>query len=488
MDKAISRRIGTTDSLWRGYKVLDGICAVILVLCPILQHYRGLVDFLITVLFVDLLPVSFLKMAGEDTLTISLMLLMTPYMLWRCLPRLQAEDKKIFWLLSPFMVFYIYKVFDHGTSVGELLQVFLSLCFLLALSMGCIDLKTVIKAATVVACVAGGLMIVQYICYYGFGFHLQLVPTDLLHPSAGQWVAGAKTGRVSVTGSIIAFYRPCAFFLEPAHLFIYCFPPLFINLYKTGKTPLNWVAGVLISLGIVLSTSGMGVAVVFGAWVLFVALWDEKTDTLKLSSLKKLKHWARAVCVVLALVLLFLNVPSINHSLARIIGRKTISISMFLPEGWVDSDETSLPEVKDESLVGDRNAISGRTKVALKVLKNMRLGQWIVGCSDNVADANGHMPGFASIAYRYGVIGLLLTYCFFAYSLLKLDAAYFWMTVIWFVISLFSAHSHGMSYLLYYLLILVRGHQETTGAWTAEMKGFFQGIFRKRIKVGGAEE
>ncbi len=507
MERTAPQKNSTSNAEWRGFKFFDAACAVLLALCPILQHYQGLIGLVADKLLSDILPTHYVNLA--DNMTITLMALMAPYMAVRILTRLRKIDLKRFLLVTPLLAFFLFKVIDHGTSVAELLQVAISVGYILAVGLLCIDLKTFTKAATVIACIASGFMIVQYICYYIFGFHLQLVPDKLLLPSAEQWVGLVQTGRISITGSRTAFYRPASIFLEPSHFFMYSFSLLFINLYKNKKTVFNWIAGVLISTGIVLSTSGMGVLVVFGVWVLFAAIWDDKTDSLKLSCLGKLKHWIRAICVAVVFLFLFLNVPSINHSMARIIGRKTISISMFLPQSVVNPPETNeigetlppetneigetLPPETNEfgettpmetepekPLISDKNAISGRVRGAIKILKGMNFTQWIIGCADSVAGADTNMPGFMSIAYKYGIIGLILSYFFFAYGLTRFDGDYFWATVIWFGVSFLSAHTHGMIYLLFYVMLFYNGFLETTGDWTEELKAFFGNIFRKK--------
>lgn len=485
MEKTDLQLNSASNAEWRGFKVLDWICAVLLALLPILQHYRGLIWFVANAFFDELVPAVLLRLATKDTMTISLMLLMAPYLLVRLVRQIRNANWKKALIVAPLFAFYAYKLFNHGTSISELIQVGLSVFYLLVVALGCVDLKKFLKAATIVGCIAGVAMILQYICYYLFGFHLQMVAAKLLLPSAEKWVAGIRTGRVSVLGTQSAFYRPAAIFLEPSHLFIYCFPLLFINLYKNGKKVFNWVASGLLSVAIVLSTSGMGVMTIFGAWVLFATLWDDKTDSVTLKSLKKGRQWLRGVCTAVVLILLFLNVPSINSSMARVIGKPRISLSMLfsdsdeVPDGTIGQEDMTLPgETLPTPEAPDRNAVSGRIKGAMLALKEMSLTQWIFGCSDTITDANVHMSGFASTAYRYGIIGLLLSYCFFAFGLFKLDAEYFWFTVIWFAVSFFSAHTHGMSYLLYYVMFLYGGHMEATGKWPSEIKAFFSRLFR----------
>ena len=481
---------------------LDWICAVLLALLPILQHYRGLLGFVASAFLNNILPAHYINLA--DNMSISLMILMAPYLAVRFFACLKEKNFKGLLLVSPLIAFYIYKVIDHGTSVAELLQVGLSIGYLVCLGMGCIDLKKFLKAATVIACVAAVGLIAQYVCYYIFDFHLQLVPDRFLLPSAEQWVLGVRTGRYSVTGNKTLFYRTAAIFLEPSHLLMYTFPLLPIKLYQKEKKLIDWITSGLMALSLVLSTSGMGLAVVFCVLVLFAMLWNEKNGEITLTGLKKGKNWLRGICTALVLLILFLNIPSINSSMAHIIGRKQISISMFfpsqsvqpnqggtvdgndtmpngetMPDDWIEtSPEETEPQMQlAKPIVAEKNAVSGRVKGAIKILKNMNVRQWIIGCSDSTAGTNTNMPGFMAIAYKYGIIGLLLSYAFFAFGLVKFGAGYFWATVIWFIVSFFSTHTHGMIYILFYIMLFYGGYEESTRPWIMEFKDVFR--FRK---------
>ena len=93
--------------------------------------------------------------------------------------------------------------------------------YLVSVAFHSIDTKTLYKTGVFVSMVASAALLLQYACFYVFGFHLQLVPTGLLLPSADQWVLGAQTGLAGITGKMRDFYRPSAFFLEPSHTYIY---------------------------------------------------------------------------------------------------------------------------------------------------------------------------------------------------------------------------------------------------------------------------
>lgn len=462
------------SGLERHSNVPDKVVAILLAFIPILQYYKGLMGLIVAPILSEILPTYYVDRA--DNMAISLMILLAPYLLLRLLPRLKKENFKRMLPMLPLLLFFVFKVVDHGTSVAELIQVGLMLGYLIAAGLGALNLKVLVKTVSVVAAVVGLCTVLQYIGYYGFGVHLRMVPVKLLIPAADQWIPVVTDGLHSVTGRYTGYYRPSAFFLEPNHLFLYCFPALFLNLYRREKNWFNWVVAALSTVGIVLSTSSMGVAVVFGAWVLFALLWDRKTDSLSLGSLLRWQRWVRMACVALALLVLFLAVPSINHSIARIVGLNKIEISAPAPDPDPDPD----PPDSLEDFLNDKNAVSGRVTGALGILKNMTWGQWIIGCADSTGGIASHMPGFMSIAYKYGIIGLVLSYAFFLYCLKKVNADYFWYVVIWFFASFFSTHTHGMIFMLFYVMVLCRGCQEADGSWQKELRKTFRFLtFRK---------
>jgi len=218
MDKLalLSQRI--FDAVNKKSNTWDKIAAVLLALCPLLQHYKGLVDNAATTV---LMIVAF-------------------YLLFRVLPQLKTLTFKATRPVLILIIFFVFKLIAHGTNISELGQVVLFIFLLLAYVLDCIDVKFLIKAATLIAALAGAIIILQYFCFYIFSFHIQCVPTGLLLPSAKAWIWGAKTGLGGITGKVGTLYRPSAFFLEPSHLYLYCFPFLMLTLFGAIKTTVPW--------------------------------------------------------------------------------------------------------------------------------------------------------------------------------------------------------------------------------------------------------
>ncbi len=82
----------------------------------------------------------------------------------------------------------------------------------------------------------------------------------------------------------------------------------------------------------------------------------------------------------------------------------------------------------------------------------------LTGKAGLINDIDFYLSGFFSTYIRWGIIGLVLTYWYYAQGLFRLKNAYFWITVIILGISYFTAHTHGTFYMLYYVMFLSMGY------------------------------
>ena len=395
-------------------KIFDMICAMLLALVPLLQHYKGIVDNAATTLLIILIP----------------------YMFLRVFPKLKGLKASYLGLVLSLIIFYLYKIVDHGTSFVEIAQACIVISYLVTVVLGCINTKMLIKAASVIAAMAGICIIIQYFCYYVLGFHLQMVPVSLFLEESEPWILVVQTGIISITGEVGRLYRPSAFFLEPSHLFMYSFPILFINMFSKERTTFNKIVMYLVTAAMILSTSGMGIVVAAGAWVLFFAFWNEKDKEFSFSSFFRKRNMIGLGILFGIFVLIIIFVPFVRSSVVRI---------FFNP----------------------------RTTLAIRELKKMNLIQWIIGVADSTTHLTFNMPGFMAMSYKYGIIGIILSYEFYVKGLFKLDFDYFWVSVLLILVSFFSAHTHGTFFQLYYVFILMEGYMTTTGKWIGEISTFF---------------
>lgn len=404
-------------------KPLDTVAAALLALVPILQHYVGIIDNAATTVLLLLLPYLFLRVVPS-------------------LPALKLDKLSLVLVLG---AFFLFKLFAHGTSITEIGQVAVMLSFLFFVSQGVIHTKQLKNIVVWVSSLAGLLLIVQYLCYYVFGFHLQLVPTGALLAEAEPWVLGAETGKGTITGHQSSLYRPSAFFLEPSHLFMYAFPALCLCVFSREKDVKHWVFRVLTSVAIILCTSGMGIATTVCVWFAYFVMSDHKNGNISLKNIVHKRNLILMGAFAGCFVLLLVAVPFLRESVLRIFSNP-----------------------------GGSTAIDGRTELAMITLRKMNAVQWIVGTADSTAALSFNMPGFMATAYKYGVIGIVLSYEFYIRSMVKLDIRYCFFAAILLLTSFFSAHTHGTFFMLYYVLLLMEGHRVSEKSWLQEETVFLR--------------
>lgn len=380
----------------------DKIFAFLLALAPILQHYNGII--------------------GNAGITI-MVIVLCYYVLIALINKLEIKVNSLK-LVLPLMCFWVYRAFVHEISFSGIAHAIVMVMFLVAGVSGIAKISNVIKAASLIATVACVLVSLQNICYYLFGFHIQLVPTNALLPESSQWILGAETGLVGINGVETNLYRPSAFFLEPSHMFLYIFPLLYIVLLSPNMNRWRIRKAILFSAGIILTTSGMGICFTLLAWLLFLGLGDGKSNVLNIRNLFNRKKIIVVVCFLLAGILMVVLVPFLRQSVQRI-------------------------------LAGD--AISGRVSQANSLLLSLEKSQLLFGVTSSTDDIVFNLSGFAATFYKFGIIGIILSYSFYVRSTIGLKAPYNWIGFVILVVSFFSAHTHGTAYMLYYVLILLNG-------------------------------
>lgn len=384
----------------------EKLCILLLALCPLLQHYK-----------------SFFQDAG----TVVLIGLFVYFGI-----RLLCAEKWRFEAIVPMIIFSAYEMLNHPVGLKELAREMLLLGYFLAAASGVINKRLFTRTAVCIAMTASVLILIQYICYYILGFHLQLVPTWLLDSGAEQWIKLAQTGRISVSGNVMKFYRPSAFFLEPSHLTIYCFPALALVVLSPEFGRRYLPAAVLLSLGITLSTSGMGIALVVGIWGLYLLGRLMGSGSLR-ERLKKLINprslrWIGAG--IAALLLVYLLIPTVRMSVNRI---------------FVGTD-------------GGKSAIMGRMGTGIQAVKSLQGWEILFGKEKWGNVAKWNMSGLFYTMYTQGVLGALLSYGFYAVSLLRVKHARFWISGILIGLSLVTVHTHAAFFMMFYVLILLEGY------------------------------
>lgn len=460
--------------------LVDKLVSTLLVISPLLQHYKGI-----------------LFNAG-----ICALILCLPYVCLKLLFRLRSLQWKNVLVVLPLVLFQVFRVFAHGTSFMEVAHGAVLCGYFLAIALGGINLKYISNASYLVAMAAGIGIIIQSICYYFFGSHLQLVATELLLEESHAWVKLAQTGIIGVTGAVSAFYRPSAFFLEPSHMLLYFIPNLFLLMLSLEMNWIKRISAVILSVGLILSTSGMGIALVAGIWLLQLGFSKDKSNILRIKHLFNIQNVLRCVAFVVVFAVIAISVPFMRYSIMRIfIGNRAVNAIIAAEEaqkaaelaqmgvtlrdpdaeleenndGAQNTEEKSEAAKEAEKLAAEKaeaakeaaklaeenagsTAVSGRIERALSLIRYKMSGlQYLVGVSDSVDGVNFNLPGFFATVYKYGLIGTLLSYAFYVYCAVDGKGAYRWMAIIILGVSFFSAHTHGTFYMLFYVLMLADG-------------------------------
>lgn len=389
------------------FTITDHICAVLLALCPLLQHY----------------------IAPLYNMAITVMIVIAAYLILRILLDVHNVKWGAIAFVAVMVAYQIFRVVNHGTTVAEFGQSGVFIVFILAVALGKINLDTMLKACRAVCLLASGYLILQYVFYYLFKIHLQMAPTDLLIKSADQWVLVAQTGLAGVTGRVGNLYRPSAFFLEPSHMYIYAFPHLILLLFKEKITKKVLLMAGLISLGLILTTSGMGIAAAAGIWGLFLVFRDERDGTFSFKNILRKRNLIAMGLLAVGFIGATVCVPFVRSAVLRV----------FIP-GATGS-----------------TAITGRVSGAWSYIEPMTFWQWIWGVADNTNGITTNFPGLLDALYRHGLIGVVLSYELYVKCMVKLPLAYKLIGAVILITSLFSGHTHSLVGMLYFLLVLMSG-------------------------------
>lgn len=385
----------------------EGFFTFLLVAAPILQHYEG--------------PIG---NAGITAISMSLL-----FFLMKCLVKgILSVSSKIMVVL-PLMMFCFYKATVHGVEMLSLVHAMVIISYYLLGVMGLINFGCLLRGAYGISVSASILVILQNFSYYLLGRHIQMVPVPLLLPESSDWIGGVQTGHIGINGEYSALYRPSAFFLEPSHMFLFLFPVFYLVLLSPNMNKWRKRSAVLLSLGMVLSTSGMGIAVVAIGWMLYFALGDRSKNQIKLGNMLRVRNIAMLIAVIVIGIVATYTVPTLRQSVERILSG---------------------------------NAISGRVTRAWTLLDTLAGKNLLFGVTNTLEGIEFNMSGFAATLYKFGIVGIVLSYTLYLYSAFRLKAPYNWIGWVLVITSFFSAHTHGTLFMLYYVLILLQGCEAFT--------------------------
>ena len=304
-----------------------------------------------------------------------------------------------------FFLFYLYLALRADGSLVRVVLCMATFINLWGIVSGSIDSDKIRRTIEVFALINAILILLQVLCYYGFHYKIQYIPQSLIHSSfQDSYVFRENSG----------LYRPSALFLEPAHYAQYCCFALISALFP-NKGKVNVKKTVLIALGCILTTSGMGIMLTFGilAWYFFA-----KSKGRWLSGIIKLMP-----AIIIGTIVL-LQIPFVQTALQRVF-----------------------------SNVDGYNAITGRTKQWHNAIGPMRKGVLWFGYGDS-ANYPYYLAGLADTIYKYGLLGALLEFCCFVFLMHKQHKHYVWCCSVVFFLLFCFAHLTSFSVQVFYLGIV----------------------------------
>lgn len=387
----------------------DILAAVLVALTPVLQHYKGV----------------------AENLGFTALLVCVPIV---CVRLLQFKWKwKALLPVLCLLAFEVLKIFTSGVSAISVGRAGLICLFYIALATGSLNKYYLILTGISFSAIAALGLAVQTVSFYFFGKHIVMIPVSFLLESAEQWIPLATTGLTSVSGMPTDFYRPSSLFLEPSHFFLYAFPAVIIFLFSKGRDRRKVVLAALISVGLLLSTSGMGLALVFGAWAFRFCFLGEDDELHFGTPFASWEAFGKSALKIVILAAVLFAFPFVRDAAARII----------VP-GYTGT-----------------NAIEGRSH-SWALLRQISLSDCWFGflSSAGALEEQVSFNAFVLTLALHGIIALVLSYIFYIRSAIVLKRPYRFIAIIVLAISVFTVHTHGTFFMLYYTAVLLQGYDE----------------------------
>lgn len=336
---------------------LDRVIAVLIALLPVIQP---------------------LKTPFSVSLSMALLIVMTPLVALRCFKLKSVTYRGLVFVF----VFCIFRIVNHGTQVEELLSMlFVMLLSVVLLSNG-IALQTYKKTVIFISMLCSVAVIIQFITYYLSGIHIAFLRAEMLRDN----LVASYSKQLS-TGISTGMYRPSGFLAEPAALSIFALPGLIMLLFENQQVSRkSWRRVIVISAGIVLSTSGMGMALVAGLIVLYVLRRSYKSGRLN-------RKWTfRLLGIVILGCIAAVAIPQIRNAIIRIFS------------GFGDNQYS---------------AIRGRMGGGSYYVSLLSGRELLLGSESGIENMTMYLSGIFYIICSEGIVGLILYVCIFMSVALK---------------------------------------------------------------------
>ena len=286
---------------------------------------------------------------------------------------LLQRGNRIRWrIVGPITLYLLWTVIRSGGSVNGMLLNVAVIIHLMAISTGILNISTVKKATIFITTLGATLIIMQTVFHYLLGIHIPMVALDLCLDSMKQYTQSLTTGFSGMS----TLYRPSAFFLEPSHFAQYAI--LAITFCLLQDRPL-YKKALLITFGVLLTTSGMGVVLVALTWC-----WHGLHVLRNSTASKKVTRTFSMAIIACVVIMVLMQIPLFQNTIARFLVPKE-----FSQDGY--------------------NAIWGRTLFWDSFIKPLSGMDLFIGKSA-VSRPEVYFTGLMDMLYCYGIIGTVLFY------------------------------------------------------------------------------
>lgn len=328
--------------------------------------------------------------------------------------RQKGKDPKNFVGMLLFAVFYLYVCLRSGGGVNTIVLSIATLIHIWGMFCGSVQVDKILRILVTYAMISAGLVLIQTVAYYLLNWRIQYLPQVFVHEQFQESYIFRDEG---------GLFRPSALFLEPSHFAQYCcFAIISVLFPSEGKADVE--RAIVIAIGCVLTTSGMGIALTCG-----IAVWFFIVEYLINGKIKNYRPWKIVLFGLACAVGIFLvvQIPFIKTALQRIF-----------------------------SSVDGYNAIAGRLGLwkLKEAIGTMNFVPLLFGYN-NTAMYEYYLTGLVDTIYKYGIVGLLLEISCFGWLMFRKRSHYAWGTCLAFLALFVMAHLTSFFVQIFYFGLVI---------------------------------
>ncbi|MCL2336758.1 MAG: hypothetical protein FWC60_04995, partial [Firmicutes bacterium] len=226
------------------------ICTFYIVIIPLIMFYK------------------FPFFADTTCVTIFTMLLAPVFML-KILEGVVIHKNKAYGLLPLFLCYYCWILFKCLGLPVHFITMLAAYIFIVAVAVSDIfNINLAVKIIETVSIIATVAVLLQFILHYTAGMTSQ---TLFIHDLVNSYLQ-RKIDR----GWSSSFFRPSAFFSEPSYFAQYSIIGVNSLLFLKSESKANLIKAIFITIGILITTSGIGIVLSTLVWLLWYSVREVK--------------------------------------------------------------------------------------------------------------------------------------------------------------------------------------------------------------------